>query len=147
MRHIIALIIKFIFVGIFTFSVLGIFDLPIPAIFATAVVVTIASYLIGDLLIYRMGSITAIVADFIMYYAMLGAIEYFYFHLTLSRTLYSAFFMTFFLTWAEALFHGFILNRYFVDEDYDRPIPIRTTRYSTEFSEELDGRVDREKKE
>ncbi|MGV3466389.1 MAG: DUF2512 family protein [Heyndrickxia sp.] len=144
MRHIISLVIKFVFVAIFTLSVLGIFNFSIGSIFMTAVVLTLASYLIGDLLIYRLGSVTAGVADFVLYFAMLALIEYFYFHLSLSRTLYSAFFASVFITGAEALYHGFVLHRYF-EKDDDRPAPINTSRYSTELSEELDRPVDKDK--
>ncbi|PKR84693.1 DUF2512 family protein [Heyndrickxia camelliae] len=144
MRHIISLIIKFIFVAIFTFSVLGIFNFSIASIFTTALVLTLASYLIGDLLIYRLGSVTAVVADFILYFGMLAVIEYFYFQLPLSRTLYSAFFTSVFITGAEALYHGFVIHRYFEEDDNNRPTPINTSRYSTEFSEELDNPSDKD---
>jgi hypothetical protein len=147
MKHIIAILIKFVFVAIFTFSILGIYNVSLSSIFISAVVITIPAYLLGDLVIYRRyGNIAAVIADFGLYFVLLSFILLFFIDRTNSSFLAAAF-TSFFITAVEALYHPFVIDRFF----HIRKVtpPMRTNRYSTEFSDEIDIKdpVDKENKE
>ncbi|MFC3883562.1 YndM family protein [Bacillus songklensis] len=138
MKHVMALIIKFVFIGTVLFSILGIFyNATIVEIFTIVILMTGVSYLVGDLFILpKLGNVAAGIGDFALTFAGVWFLSYFFIETTLN-ILVASFFAAFAITAIEILFHLFMRNRVLEGSKDKQPlINMRNNRFATEFSEE-----------
>jgi hypothetical protein len=153
MKHIMALMIKFAFIGTVLFSILGIFyNASIVEIFAIVILTIAVSYLVGDLFILpRLGSIAAGIGDFALVFGGVWLLSYFFIETTFNMIV-ASFFAAFAITAIEIFFHIYIQNRVLKNrKDTQLLLNVPKSRFATEFSEEYSDlelerkRINREK--
>ena len=111
MRHLEALVVKFLMVAVILEIVLRFMTtLTFGQILTVALTVTIVSYLIGDLLVLRFtGNFLATIADFVVILFTVYAFNSFFYRPGISFM--DAFWTALILGVAEAAFHRFVNNR------------------------------------
>ncbi|MET3695687.1 uncharacterized protein DUF2512 [Bacillus oleivorans] len=137
MKHVWAILAKFVIIGVVVLSFLSIFDPPFTEILLIAIVTTLISYIVGDLGILRMGNTAASIGDFILSFATIGFLSYVMIEQTWS-ILAASFFASLAITAIEILFHIFMKNRVYPDRNQEpkRNIRFQDRRFATEFAEE-----------
>ncbi|WP_243297945.1 YndM family protein [Bacillus litorisediminis] len=148
MKHVWAILAKFIIMGVVILSFLSIFDPPLSTVLLITVVTTIISYVVGDLGILRMGNTAATIGDFILSFATIGFLSYFMVEQTWT-VLVASFFATLAITAVEILFHIYMKNRIYPDREQRLrlrgPAPLQNVKYAAEFAEENEmDRVEQE---
>ncbi|MFC2947017.1 YndM family protein [Virgibacillus sediminis] len=139
MRHLLALLIKFVITATVLYSILTIFEAAsLGEIFWMSILITGAAYLIGDLFILpRYGNTIASIADFglsalaVWILSMMFVDQGF-------PVLTAALFIGFFIAISEALFHIYMQEKVLLSED-DREKErgeVHRGQLQTEFSEE-----------
>jgi len=141
MKHLWALLIKFVAVGTVVLSVYGIFNADLFTLVMMSLVLTLVAYVIGDLFILRrMGNFAASLGDFVLSLGLLWVMSFLFIDTEMNR-LTAAFISSFAIAVMEALFHLYIKKHIFSDSaDSYIPGVIREDRFATEFSKELDVR-------
>lgn len=148
MKHVWALLIKFLAIGTVLFSLFSLF---LTASFGEILFMTVATtalaYAIGDLyLLRKFGNTIGTIGDFALSFGVIWFLSIyfigdsrgvFWMSLTAATTIAAI----------EILFHVYLLKRVFTDSDEATPVPgvYREDRLMTEFSEEFE--VDRAKEE
>ncbi|MFE8700509.1 DUF2512 family protein [Cytobacillus sp. FJAT-54145] len=148
MKHLLALSIKYIFVGIILTSFLWVFNIPIGSILMFALVVSVAAYFLGDLIIYpRFGNLVATAADFGLYTIAFWFIIY-SFTANTANSVIASVTTAFVISLVEALFHSLFIARFFKRaETAEKDLAVQPAvskprfspvRYMTEFADEVD---------
>ena len=144
LRHVKALIIKFIASFALLYIVLGVvYDMSIGTVFVITMLVGVSSYLLGDMLILpRSNNTIATIADiglsfFLIWY--IGSV------LTDGNMFYPSLISAIGIGLFEFVFHKYVLNHVFKNEDVSGDVSIGNYRYQTEASEELTPEFKNEK--
>ncbi|MDG5786129.1 DUF2512 family protein [Evansella sp. AB-P1] len=145
MKHLMALFIKFGIVSVVTLSVLSLFEVSVMWILFVTLIVIIPAYFIGDLFIYpRFGSLAAAIGDLGLYTISLWVILFSFVDRS-ATSFFNAFFASIFITFVEALYHEFYINRML---NLKRVQWKPQLQLRTEYAEEIDPKsaVDNERK-
>ncbi|HLS35251.1 MAG TPA: DUF2512 family protein [Bacillota bacterium] len=134
MRHLFALMIKFIIVGTIIFSILGLFSsTSFMALFVISGLITLASYIIGDMyILYQVGNVAATIIDFVIYFLAVWTLAGSVIGIQSGITLASLA-AAYFLTLAEPLFHAYVIERVFHVDIQEDDMEVD---FQTEASEE-----------
>jgi hypothetical protein len=143
LKHILALIIKFVLVAIVVFSIFSSFENVTLAngIFVSILITGIA-YVIGDLMILRrFGNLTATLADFALAFLALFLYGVFL-DLPIGHAGNAAGFSALFIAFGEAFIHYYLINRIFgepeyTDEDGPHVREVLTKKLRTETADEV----------
>ncbi|MCD8510794.1 MAG: YndM family protein [Bacillus sp. (in: Bacteria)] len=147
MKHVIALAIKFSIAAIVFLSTLTLFQVPVSVILTLTLVSIIPAYFIGDLFIYpRFGNLIATIADFAYYTVVVWAFMAATVGTSGTTIVTNALFTAIFISFVEALFHGFYMNRVVNLEEKQGEGRAFMPQFQTEFSEELDGKIHKDDK-
>lgn len=140
MRHITALVIKFIIVATVLFSILTIFEVVnLTEIFLSSILVTGLAYVIGDLFILpRYGNAVASIADFFLATGSVWLLNFIFIGQAAgSLPVFAASaFAGFLIALCEALFHIYMKESVLEDTDTDNQRNTTPTHLQTEFSRE-----------
>jgi hypothetical protein len=148
MKHLKALLIKFVGTSIVLLSLFGIFSesTSIGEIITFGVLTTLISYFVGDLFILpKFGNLVATIADFGLSFLLLWGLSSFFIGPSLSVTL-TSFFAALGITIVEGLFHIYMKSIILDDNRSEKEFRIDNTRYATEFSEEHDPHLNEKDK-
>ncbi|WP_085991529.1 YndM family protein [Oceanobacillus senegalensis] len=137
MKHLKALVIKFLITSVVLYSFLTIFNTAtLSEIFLISLLVTGLAYVIGDLLILpRFGNFVAALADFGLAFASIWALSAFFIDTASPLIIISAT-SAFFLAICEALFHAYMQNKILENDHERKDNTYVNTRLQAEFSEE-----------
>ncbi|WP_408009828.1 YndM family protein [Pseudalkalibacillus sp. A8] len=137
MKHIRALLVKFVMVTAVLWVVLGLFyGVNFGDIFAISLFLTIAAYLIGDLVILpRFGNAMATLVDFGLAYLGVWMIGGGFIEENIPLGLASLY-AAIGITIGEWFFHSYMQNQILPDDDNERNRYARQDDFATEFSEE-----------
>ncbi|WLD94648.1 YndM family protein [Alkalihalobacillus sp. AL-G] len=141
MKHLRALLIKFIMVTAVLYIVLGlVYGVTFGDILGISLFVTVAAYLIGDLFILpRYGNAVATLADFGLAYLGIWLVGGAFIEVDFPLGL-ASFYATIGIVVGEWFFHKYMLSQILPDEDPDRNRElVPRERFVTEFAEEPDG--------
>ena len=138
MQHAKAFGIKFIIVSIFIFSIFGIYgNVTLNLLFWMSLIVTVTMYVIGDVwLLPRIGNLKATLADFVLLFGIVGILGSIVVEPSAAIVL-ASFYVAFFITLVEPLFHGFMQEKVYEDDEAFEERP----DLQTEFAEEADTDV------
>lgn len=142
MRHSIAIGIKLIIVSIVILSLFGIFNqAALMPLILMSLIATGIGYLIGDLLILRrFGNVSASLADFVLHFLTIWALASMFLG-TSTPLMIASIAASYLITVTEPLYHAYLIERVFVEDDekdLDVAMPLE---YQTEFAEEEDPEV------
>jgi len=145
MKHVSALIIKFIISSVLLIM-LALFDtVDITEILLMSLILTAVGYVIGDMIVLpRYGNLTACITDFFVYFGGIWVLTQIMVEGVYPFILFAGF-TAFFIALSESLFHLYMENRVFPDNGGDDKDQFSSGRYQTEFAEEKD--VDRSRKD
>ncbi len=137
MKHIRALLVKFVMVTAVLWIVLGLFyGVNFGDIFAISLFLTIAAYIIGDLVILpRFGNAVATMADFGLAFLGTWLIGGGFIEENIPLGLASLY-AAIGITVGEWFFHSYMVNQILPDDENARNRNARHDEYATEFSEE-----------
>ncbi|MFC3038681.1 YndM family protein [Virgibacillus xinjiangensis] len=138
MRHIWALLIKFLITATVLFSILTIFEAAsLGEILWMSLLITGAAYLIGDLFILpRYGNTIASIADFGLCAVAVWLLSMIFVDQGFP-VFTAALFIGFFIAISEALFHIYMQEKVLIDDDeQEKGQGIRREQLQTEFAEE-----------
>ncbi|WP_257348758.1 YndM family protein [Pseudalkalibacillus decolorationis] len=139
MKHIKALLIKFVMITLVLFIVLGLgYEVSFADILALSTILTVAAYLIGDLFILpRYGNTAATIADFGLVYLGLWALGDAFIEGDIPLGL-ATFYATAGITIGEWFFHRYMDNEILPNQNAAHQNPAPRESFATEFAEESD---------
>jgi len=137
MRHLKALLIKFIVISVVVLSMLPIFETAsVTDILFISLLVTGIAYIIGDLFILRkFGNFSATLADFGLAFVSIWMLASFLIEAAYPIVIVSLF-SAFFIAICEAFYHAYLIEKVFVHDEKESRMAIPNYRFQTEFSEE-----------
>lgn len=141
MKHLWALLIKFIFIGIVLFSIYGIFDPALTILLIMTGITTLVLYFLGDMVILpKLGNFAAIAGDLVLSFLLVWGMSFLFLDTTLNR-MTAAIISAASITAVEVLFHLYVKRRIFTNSGESFiPVVSRDDGFATEFSEEIDER-------
>lgn len=139
MQHVKAFGIKFIIISIVVFSIFGIYgNVSLNLLFWMSVLITATAYLVGDFwLLPKIGNFKATLIDFVLYFSAMGILGSLVVEPSAAVVL-AAFYVAFFITLVEPLFHGYMQEKVYEDDEAFEERP----DLQTEFAEEADTDID-----
>jgi hypothetical protein len=138
MKHIKALLIKFVGISLVLFSLYGIYsgEASLGEILTMSIFTTVLAYVIGDLFVLpKMGMVAAAIGDFGLAFILLWAMSSFWVGVTFNVIL-TSFFAALGITVVEGLFHIYMKSVVFRNQDNGQNFGINRSDFATEFSEE-----------
>ncbi|WP_025951253.1 YndM family protein [Geobacillus thermocatenulatus] len=144
MRHLLALVLKYLLTATVMFAILPLFlRISSAEILWFSLWLTLIAYAIGDLYILpRLGNVSATIADFgLVFVAVWIGIGAFY-DIAGAAILSAAFFSALLAAMGELLFHAYVL-RFVIVEHGEKDAPLIGRQWQTEAAEEFDVRAAR----
>ncbi|MBO1583056.1 YndM family protein [Bacillus sp. XF8] len=149
MKHIVALLIKYIAISAVLLMILGIFqDISLPRILLISLIITGSAYLIGDLFVLsKYGNMVATITDFGLSFLGIWVLTYFLTDIDLTRNIgFSAFWSALLISVVEIFFHIYMKKAVLhEDEDSRESTNMHQDRYAMEISHEYLNRSEIEK--
>jgi len=149
MKHVKALSIKFLIVGVVIFSILSIFEsATIMDMLSISLLVTGLAYVIGDLFILpRFGNAVATIADFGLVGLSVWTLSVMF--IGTGPGWVPSFSASFFISLSEILFHAYMKEKIIVKEKRENNVVLfpANRRLQTEFAEENEIHPEKDKKE
>ncbi|MDZ5608538.1 YndM family protein [Bacillus pseudomycoides] len=149
MKHIVALLIKYIAISAVLLMILGIFqDISLPRILLISLTITGSAYLIGDLFVLsKYGNMVATITDLGLSFLGIWVLTYFLTDIDLTRNIgFSAFWSALLISVVEIFFHIYMKKAVLhEDEDSRESTNMHQDRYTMEISHEYLNRSEIEK--
>ncbi|MGJ3222212.1 DUF2512 family protein [Geobacillus thermoleovorans] len=144
MRHLFALVLKYLLTATVMFAILPLFlRISSAEILWFSLWLTLVAYALGDLYVLRrLGNVSATIADFgLVFVAVWIGIGAFY-DIAGAAILNAAFFSALLTAFGELLFHAYVL-RFVTVEHGEKDAPLIGRQWQTEAAEEFDVRAAR----